>query len=226
MFRYTFAFITLLGLCAVSIVEAQYGGGAPSMPGGGAAPKKAPTYQPPPPPPPLPTRKKPSAPQSYTPPPSPVYTPPSGQPPFGNLSENPAQIPHSDAQEILVLIEEQLAAIQAHDINRAYFLYTSDIFKQHTPFDEFQYFVENYSIFTHNKNALFGIPEFVRNGAVIKGTLTALDGKVYRAEYHFVKENNQWKIKGIKLFPAPSRADMPQAVPAGANYDFQSDIQR
>ena len=222
MFR-PFSLISLISfgflLDPFSKVEAQFYPPTtiPSLPAPPPQPSQpAPKVNPPKPPPPPPKKINPPKPPS-NPPPQQLFANPS-------ISEYPARPYHEEAQDILELIENQLNAIQNKDFNRAYFLYTSNIFRGQTTFDDFKYFMEHYPIFTHNKNALFGNPDFRRTNTVITGTLTALDGSAYKAEYHLVKEGNQWKIAGIKLYPLAPRKEAPKATPAGANYDFQSDI--
>lgn len=162
---------------------------------------------------------------------APVARPPSTTPKpkpesdehFENYySELPARPTAFDSQEILNLIENQINAIQHHDINRAYNLFTSNQFRQTTSFEDFKYFVDSFPVFSKNKNALFGNLDLHRNGiASIQGTLTSIDGQTLRVEYKFVKEGSQWKIVGIELF-RPSY--QPQTEMGPQPYDFQADI--
>lgn len=138
------------------------------------------------------------------------------------IIENPQRPTHDEAQEIMEVIENQLNAVQSKDYHTAYYEYASEPLRQRTTFEGFVQYVKHYGVLNHNKNALFGNPEYRKNVAVLKGTLTGTDGSSYKAEYHLIKEGNQWKVNGLQLIPmAPP---VPKPVQAGANYDFQSDI--
>lgn len=155
---------------------------------------------------------------------APVQPPPVHIPPYQIESENPQRPAENDAQEILEVIENQLSAVQAKDYNKAYFDYTSNALRERTPLDNFIYYVKHYAVLNHNKNALFGNPEFRSNIAILRGMLTGTDGSAYKAEYHLVKEANQWKVLGLQLIPVSPPITHPKPTHAGANYDFQSDI--
>lgn len=149
-----------------------------------------------------------------TPAPSVNQTPPKPvAPPVNNLTpefrksdsyyRQPEESPpvHStyDSQEILSLIENQLAAIHANDLFKAYANFTAAKFQETTTFDEFKYFVESFPVFSNNKNALFGNVDYKKGVASIQGTLTSTTGESLRVEFNFVKEGPQWKIIGVKL---------------------------
>ncbi len=136
----------------------------------------------------------------------------------------PQRPSYNDAQNILEVIENQLNAIQKHDYKSAYENYTSEPLRGRISFDQFVDYVNSYSVINHNKNALFGNPEFTQHQAIMRGTLTATDGTVYKAEYHLIKEGNQWKVHGLKLTPVAPRIEAPEPSHAGADYDFQGDI--
>src|SRR5262249_34694085 len=134
-------------------------------------------------------------------------------------------------QEILTLIQNQINALHARDFNKAYYNFTSPQFRQTTSFEEFKYFIESFPHLNKNKNALFGNLESKPDGVTsIQGTVTSQEGETLKVEYDFIKEGNEWKILGIKLFrptsgPEPS-APSPQIGPnPTAYYDFQQDIE-
>lgn len=165
------------------------------------------------------------------PPPKPVAAPhihkkeahyPVENVPVSNYPE-PQRPSYNDSQDILILIENQINAIQHHEINRAYNLYTSQQFKQVTNFEEFKYFVESFPVFSKNKNAIFGNLDIRPNGiATIQGVLTSTDGETLNVEYKFVREGYQWRIIGIQLL-RPSY--QPEIGPNPKSYDFQKDIE-
>jgi Domain of unknown function (DUF4864) len=153
------------------------------------------------------TSTTPSAPSVKQPPPKPVAPPVNNLTPEFRKSESyyrqseEAPPSHSayDSQEILALIEDQLTAIHANNILKAYTNFTANKFQESTSLDEFKYFVESFPVFSNNKNALFGNIDYKKEVAAIQGTLTATTGETLRVEYDFVKEGPQWKIIGIKL---------------------------
>jgi hypothetical protein len=163
---------------------------------------------------------------------------PPQQVPYPDNNEPPIEEPHlprrlrhdglpcqptpEEAQEILSLIENQLNALIHGDIQQAYFAYTSEPFRHKTSFEDFQFFVESYSVFTRNKNAFFGNIEFKLNNIVsLQGTLSSTEGEVLRIEYNLFREGSLWKIIGIQLFRTAIPLD---GGPNAPNYDFQNDI--
>lgn len=102
----------------------------------------------------------------------------------------------------------QLTALRNGDIKAAY-SYTSSEFKANTSEAEFAQFVDIYSVLRNNKSASWSSRERKDNTGTLKGTLTAQDGMVVPVEYHFVKENHEWKIIGILV--RQSQAVMPQS---------------
>lgn len=184
----------------------------------------------------LPTPKTTSAPAPapkinlQPPPPKPIAAPHKAKKETPKPVENvptsnpePHRPSYNDSQDILILIENQINAIQHHEINRAYNLYTAQQFKQVTNFEEFKYFVESFPVFSKNKNAIFGNLDIRPNGiATIQGVLTSTDGETLNVEYKFVREGYQWRIIGIQLL-RPSY--QPEIGPNPKSYDFQKDIE-
>lgn len=138
------------------------------------------------------------------------------------LSNFPLQITPKDSEEILKLIENQMASIQAGDFVQAYNNYTSGQFREVTGLQDFSNFVKYYTVFSRNKNAFFGNLEFKnRSIATLQGTLTSTDGMNMKVEYDFIKEGTQWKIIGIELLRTPQPLS---EIRAEKYYDFQQDI--
>lgn len=238
----TLGLLVCSGLCLSNNLYGQYS--APSFPTPSTGPSSAPSPTSVPPIQPTPSTQPTHAPApSYSipvpkntrtvppahtnrtpPPPPPVQPPPAPMPFYPGVSENPQRPGENDAQEILEVIENQLSAVQAKDYKKAYLDYTAEAMRERTTLDRFIYYVKYYSVLNHNKNALFGNPEYRKNIAILRGTLTGTDGSSYKAEYHLIKEGTQWKVLGLQLIPVTPPITHPQSTPAGANYDFQSDI--
>lgn len=206
----------------------QYGGGggmsfpslpskpstAPSTPAPSQAPKQSPTYV-------IPVPSKTRVPTRHPTTPAAVSTPPATQGPFPQVEAGPVR---NDAQSILEVIENQLSAVQSKDYKKAYLDYTSEALRNRTPMDTFIYYVNHYTVLGHNRNAMFGNPEFKGNTAILRGTLTSTDGSSYKAEYHLIREGNDWKVNGLQLIPVTPVITPPKPTQAGANYDFQKDV--
>lgn len=207
----------------------QYGGGmsfpslptpsqAPATPAPTQAPKQAPTYV-------IPVPSKTRTPAKHPATTTAATTPvPAAQPPLPPGAEAGPGV-QNEAQAILEVIENQLSAVQSKEYRKAYFDYSSEALRNRTPMETFVYYVNHYSVLGHNKNAMFGNPEFKGNTAILRGTLTSTDGSSYKAEYHLIREGNDWKVNGLQLIPiTPAIAPAPKPTQAGANYDFQKDI--
>jgi len=208
----------------------QYGGGggmsfpslpspaqAPATPAPSQAPQKAPSYTIP-----VPSKARTPAKRPATTTTAPAPAAPSLVPSI--TVENPQRPVYDEAQAILEVIENQLSAVQIKDFKKAYFDYSSEALRNRTPMETFVYYVNHYGVLSHNKNAMFGNPEFKGNTAILRGTLTSTDGSSYKAEYHLIKEGNDWKVNGLQLIPVTPAIIPPKPTQAGAHYDFQSDI--
>jgi hypothetical protein len=115
---------------------------------------------------------------------------------------------------------KQLDALRKGDINTAYSL-TSKAFHDDTSLDKFQLFMDKYPAFKNNREASWGSRQVSGNTGVLVGTLTANDGTAMQVEYHFIKENNEWKILGFGLTnvgakTAPAQAPAPAVAPTTA----------
>lgn len=203
----------------------QYGGGggamtfptmpqAPATPAPAQAPKNAPSYV-------IPVPSKTRAPSKH---PAAAVAAPAPESSQGLLPSIDAGPVRNEAQAILEVIENQLNAVQSKDYKKAYYDYSSEALRNRTPMETFVYYVNHYAVLGHNKNAMFGNPEFKGNTAILRGTLTSTDGSSYKAEYHLIREGNDWKVNGLQLIPVTPPIEHPKTTQAGANYDFQQDI--
>lgn len=103
--------------------------------------------------------------------------------------------------EITKVIEDQLKYIRSNDLNNAY-RYTTQEFQKETSMEEFRLFVRNYPALINNRGIELRLVDDKPNQAVIEGSLLADQG-VIPIEYRLTKENDEWKIWGIKLQALP-----------------------
>lgn len=103
-------------------------------------------------------------------------------------------------QGINDIAKTQLQAIQRGNLSRAYDL-TSKNFQQSISFAYFEEAVNKLSVLKDFKNLAFTDQKIHNNHAYLKGTLETLAGKKIFIEYHLVKENQEWKIQALSLFP-------------------------
>ena len=99
---------------------------------------------------------------------------------------------------------DQLAAIKAGDIDRAYNKYTSGEYKQHISLETFRAAIQSAPAFSKNKESHFNSFSISNDTGRMSGTLVAEDGTVLPVEYEFVKENGKWKIFNINPGKIPS----------------------
>lgn len=108
---------------------------------------------------------------------------------------------HFLASSVTTTIYSQLEAIRAGDLEGAY-SYTSIEFREATSQKDFDDFVNHYPSLKDNKSATFNERDIKDDEAIIKGSLYSTDGTATPVEYLLVKENGDWKIKGIQTTPA------------------------
>lgn len=99
---------------------------------------------------------------------------------------------------ITSVADKQLTALRHGDMVAAYAL-TSKDFRNSTSLAEFEKFVNTYPSLKNNQKASWSAREINNGQGTLKGKLVAMDGGVTPIEYHFVKENEEWKIIGISL---------------------------
>lgn len=93
--------------------------------------------------------------------------------------------------------EDQLAAIKAGDIEKAYSLTSSD-FKKATPFGSFKVFIRDYPMLATYDSVNFDSRKVQDETGELEGDLKTKQGK-FRIKYQMVKEYGQWLIQGMKL---------------------------
>lgn len=96
-------------------------------------------------------------------------------------------------------VENQLEALQDHDIDKAYLTYTSKEFQNTTSIEQFRDFVQAFPIFLENQSAHFTQRSISHNVGTLKGILTSSDHINTPIEYKVIKEDGRWKILSIRL---------------------------
>lgn len=91
---------------------------------------------------------------------------------------------------------KQLDALKKGDIAAAY-SYTSKDFQAAVSMKDFEKFLNAYPGLKNNQKTSWGERTISGSTGTLRGTLTATDGGVTPVEFHFVKENDEWKILGI-----------------------------
>lgn len=99
------------------------------------------------------------------------------------------------------VIQAQLNDLVNNQIEEAYNKYSSKEFKKSTPLDVFGDFIEKYPVFRNHKAVIFDKLVFNNNVPTFSGTVTAKDGKEFKVEYDFIKEDDAWKIMHIVVVP-------------------------
>ncbi len=102
-------------------------------------------------------------------------------------------------ESIVEVIDEQLVALKANDVTKAYYAYTSKDFQKATSLDKFKQFVKAYPEFSKVQSTHFSERSIKDSISTIKGTLTSADNVRIPVEYQLIKENGKWKILNIQL---------------------------
>lgn len=116
----------------------------------------------------------------------------------------PAQQPPSkgkegiNAKDLEAVVNDQIKAIQAKDMEKAYAQYTSQGFKEITSLAEFKDFIEKHPYISVHKQMNLQLT-FDNNIPILRGTIATDDQHLYEIEYQFVKEKENWKILHIDV---------------------------
>lgn len=113
---------------------------------------------------------------------------------------------------LVSVVDGQLTAFAKGNYQKAY-EYTSKIFKEYTPYNKFEKFVNAYPVLKNNQGHSFTNQKIENNIGLLQGTLTAKDGTVTPIKYTFVKEDGAWKITSIILLPPSKTVNNPKTVP-------------
>lgn len=93
---------------------------------------------------------------------------------------------------------KQLLALSQGDIITAY-AYTSKEFRAEVSLAAFEEYVKHYPILKGNKGATWSEREYNNGTGTLKGSLIAESDVTVPIEYHFVKENDDWKIQNMLI---------------------------
>ncbi len=97
------------------------------------------------------------------------------------------------------VIHNQLSALRAGDIDKAYYSYTSKDLQRDTSLNDFKKFVNHFPSLRNNKSSTFTEREFKNSQGTVKGTLQSKDGTTTPIIYHLIKEDGTWKIIAIRI---------------------------
>jgi hypothetical protein len=130
-----------------------------------------------------------------------------------------------DEQAIVRTIQNQLQAIREGNLKKAYD-FTSAEFRNVTTPEDFAEFVASYPVFSKNKN-INRQNLFLRKVKIgtFEGSLEGPDGSNLRVEYNLIRENNDWKIIGIKLYHPGEMPKLPMTAPLPSGPQMQPTIQ-
>lgn len=111
-----------------------------------------------------------------------------------------AEAPSVESNEIFAVIESQLKALRANDIESAYNKFTTESFRSDTSLEAYKKIVSSHQALIANK--LFKYDTFyIEDGiATFGGELVSVDGTSIRVEFDVSKEGKSWKIDGMQLF--------------------------
>lgn len=104
-----------------------------------------------------------------------------------------------DFVPIIETIGGQLSAIRAHDIDRAYFFYTSKDFRKQTPLKKFTLFVKVNSVLQNNKSISLTDVRIDKGIGYYTGVISSKDGDVRTINYELIYEDEAWRILGMQL---------------------------
>lgn len=139
-----------------------------------------------------------------------IYTTPDSQTP-------------KNQDELVTLVRDQLDALRANDISKAYYAFTSQEFQDSASREDFKKFVESHPALNKNQNLSLKSSSFdQQNKATAIIDLTATDGSVATFEYRFVYEENVWKILSIQKMGSQEVTKSNDARPLNFNDDSTS----
>lgn len=109
-----------------------------------------------------------------------------------------------------IVIREQLAALQANDVDKAY-SYMADETKVDVSLTTFKKYISRYPAMTNYQNISIPERQIENNKGYAKVTLEASDGAKTIFEYSLIKENGVWKILAINA-PETKSSDTQQTT--------------
>lgn len=104
----------------------------------------------------------------------------------------------TDEKILTQLINDELSALKAGDIKKAYEAYTSQDFRKITSFAAFEDFINRYPLLKNYQKIDIRKPEIKKDTGSVKADLEMNQNKS-TLEFLFGHENGQWKIWGIQV---------------------------
>lgn len=116
-----------------------------------------------------------------------------------------ADISQNDAIKTVILA--QLDAFRNQDYSKAYYAYTSLDFQNTVPLETFKIFVRKSPALYKNQSFILQNVTFSGVLAIVKGTLKTNNNIDVQAEYQFIQENGNWKIRKLELLGVSKQAE-------------------
>ncbi|MFO1258966.1 MAG: DUF4864 domain-containing protein [Gammaproteobacteria bacterium] len=101
---------------------------------------------------------------------------------------------------IVSVAEKQMTALQAHDLQKAYSLTSSD-FQRANSIETFKSFIDQFPALKNNKDHIFTTRYIENNIGTVAGTIESVDGSILSIEFLLIEENGEWKIQNIHVAP-------------------------
>lgn len=98
------------------------------------------------------------------------------------------------------LVTKQLKAMQEDQLTEAYYRYTSKGFQETHPYASFKQFVRTTPLLQHFTSVKISDINFKESTATLQADLIGGGSVDARVNYHFVKEDNQWKVAGMDVY--------------------------
>ncbi len=115
------------------------------------------------------------------------------------VSPTHPKIADEELKEISEVVDGELAALRKGDISKAYYAYTSKEFSKATSIEDFKAFVKSYPILSQNTKDT--VIEGIMDGDLHILRVKLISDKTQMdADFQVKKENNKWKIWGIKIY--------------------------
>lgn len=109
-----------------------------------------------------------------------------------------------DKESVFEAIKNQLDALKANDISKAYYAYSSESFQEVSSEEDFKKFVINHPVFGKNKSFEPQSTSFDRNMVTVIASLTGEDGTKKDVQYRLINTDGVWRILSIQMY-TPSK---------------------
>lgn len=106
--------------------------------------------------------------------------------------------PPEEKQDLIKLVENQLHDIKEGQVQEAYYQFSSKEFKEATPLDAFEAFIDKYPVLKQFDSSSVS-KTTVRNGIGIVSVELKKDDTISYIKYYLLHEDNQWKIWSLRI---------------------------